>query len=479
MNWNPTLTDRQRVLLHTEPLLMLRHNWSLRDEECQRYDPLCLSMKLFDVVIDQSGFGNEVVRDTIQEQLTPLLEAIDAAAGVLPDAERHRRVVDRLIGGLLNDSQRGESFSIEYSDFDAKGIACRRNLSFKLLKEVHGYSGDIALQLSSEAINLFLNALDLDIESEQIANEAVVQFQLERGNFDKARAGAEAARGRSLQYEQKIQRVIEQTKRDIRQVDWRQDVHQMLLEANEHVELRLQHEEGILRSARGKLTSLADDDENRLSLVAVVRLIDDCRSRHLRLNKRLMCARGEFIEQQARQCFIYQPRMEPINLRDEVLAPLLSVAGSQASELVNGVAHAFIGPMMPRLLTLRDLVAWQLQPKRILTPGEAPLEEVEAVETNVEAQRFDDEVWDGCDKVIADLAGLTKLSTILDQLELEGCPAAVQDAVTLRLLENFDHEDELGGAPLSIEVAEVDGLRTARCAGDDLLIEATVSEVEE
>lgn len=457
---------------------MLRHNWSLRDEECQRYDPLCLSMKLFDIVIDHSGFGDEVVRDTVQDHLAPLLESIDAAAGIAPEPERHRRVVDRLIGDLLNDSQRGESFSIEYSDFDGNGLARRLTLSFKLLKEVHGYSGDVALQLSSEAINLFLNALDLDIESEQIANEAVVQFQLERGHFDKARAGAEAARGRSLQYEQKIQRVIEQTKRDIRQVDWRHEVHQTLIEANEHVELRLQHEEGILRSAREKLASLADNDENRPSLSAVVRLIDDCRSRHLRLNKRLMSARGEFIEQQTRQRFIDQLHVDPINLRDEVLAPLLLASGSEVSKLTNGVAHAFIGPVTPGMLSLRDLVVWQLQPKRVQTPGEAPLEEVDAVETNVEAQRFDDEVWDGCEKVIADLAGRTKLSAVLDQLELEGCPAAVQDAVTLRLLEHFDPEEEFDAADLRIELAEIDGLNTTRCAGDDLLIEVPLSEAE-
>ena len=57
------------------------------------------------------------------------------------------------------------------------------------------------MQLSSEAINLFLNALDLDIESAQEANEAVVRFQLERGKFDQARSFAENARGQSLRYD--------------------------------------------------------------------------------------------------------------------------------------------------------------------------------------------------------------------------------------------------------------------------------------
>src|SRR5690606_27015288 len=155
--------------------------------------------------------------------------------------------------------------------------------------------------------------------------------------------------------------------------------HQTLIEANEHVEPRLQHEEGILRSARDKLTSLADDDEIRPSLSAVVRLIDDCRSRHLRLNKRLMSARGEFIEQQSRQCFIDQLHLEPIHLRDEVLAPLLSAAESHASKLTNRVAHAFIGPVTPGMLSLRKLVLWQLQPQRSQMTGEATLEMIVAV----------------------------------------------------------------------------------------------------
>jgi hypothetical protein len=468
--WNPTLTDRQRVLLHTQPLLTMRHNWSLHEGEGQAYDPLCLSMKLFDVIIDQSGFGDEVTREMVFAELTPVLQAVDVAASIPTDPERYQRVVDRLLGALLNESKRGESFAVEYSDFDADGAASRRSFSFKLLKEVHGYSGEISLQLSSEAINLFLNALDLDIESEQIANEAVVQFQLERGNFDKARASAETARARSMQYEQKIHRIIEQTKRDIRQVDWRHDVHRTLLDANDHVEARLRIEEDILRSARSKLTSIADDHENRPSLSAVVRLIDECRSRHLRLNKRLMTARGEFIEQQSRQCYADDLRRELINLKDEVLSPILGLCGNQACRISESVGHAFIGPVSPRVLSLRELLEWQLQPKRLQMIGEAPIEEFEIVDTNVEEQRFDDEVLAGCDKVIASLDGKTRLSSLLHQLEEDGCPETVQDAVTLRILEHFDDEDDHSTMPLNVQVAEVDGLRATRCTGDDLLI---------
>src|SRR6266566_8679683 len=139
LRWNPTLTDRQRVLLHTHPLILMRHNWLIRYDVVNVYDPLCLAMKVFEVLIDQGGFGNEVTRDGIHRELTPILKALDAAAGAQSSGERHLRAVDRLLGGLMNDSQRGESFSIEYSDFDANGMANRRSFSFKLMREVHGY----------------------------------------------------------------------------------------------------------------------------------------------------------------------------------------------------------------------------------------------------------------------------------------------------------------------------------------------------
>lgn len=469
-HWNPTLTDRQRVMLHTQPLILMRYHWLTREGDGQTYDPLCLSMKLFDVIIDQSGFGNDVVRESVSRELVPLLRSIDASSGVDVDEARYTRVIDRLFGGLMNDSNRGESFTINYWDFDGDGKSSQLTFSFKLLREVHGYSGEIALELSSAAINLFLNALDLDIESEQIANEAVVQFQLERGNFDKARSSAETARARSMQYEQMIHRVVEQAKRDIRQVDLQNEVHVTLLDANEHVDVRLRIEDDIIRSARDKLDTIADDDENRHSLSEVARLMDDCRSRHLQLSKRLMTARGEFIEQQSRQCFVDTGFAEQVDMRDELLGPMLALPFCSALEFSEDAGHSLIGPTPPSVLSLRELVAWQLRPKREQSVGEAPMEEMELFETNADVHRLDDEVLADCRKVFVEVDGTIRLSELLDRLENDGCPSAVQDAVTLQILECFDPEDEESMAVVRVEFAEADGLNALRCAGDDLLV---------
>lgn len=471
--WNPTLTERQRVLLHTQPVMSMRSNWSTHPDDGQNYDPLCLTMKLFEVVIDQSGFGNDVVRESVTLALTPLLRAIDVSNRVATDEKRHHRVIDRLIGNLLNDSNRGESFSIPYTDFDSSGRSRQRALTFKLVREVHGYSGEIALELSPEAINLFLNALDLDIESEQIANEAVVQFQLDRGNFDKARSSAEAARARSVQYEQKLSRFIEQAKRDIRRVDWQNEVNEALVEANLHVDLRLRIEQDIIRSAREKLDALSDTDENSGSLAEVARLMDDCRSRHLRLNKRLMTARDEFIEQQSRQCFVESTISLPVNMRDELLSPLLELPVREVVDFTEEAGHSLTGPWTPTVLNLRRLVHWQLRPKREQNIGELELEEVELMDTETEHARFDDETFLQCDKVFSGLNRTTRLSELLQELSEDGCPEAVQDAVALQVLEQFAPDEELGMEGITVEIAGREKLNTGRCQGDDFLIEPT------
>ena len=425
----------------------------------------------FDVIIDQSGFGNEVVRQTVADALCPLLAALDRAADIAPNRERHQRVVERLLDALMNEAHHGHSFTVDYSEFDETGCAHRKTFAFKLLKEVHGYSGEIALQLSSEAINLFLNALDLDIESEQIANEAVVQYQLERGKYDKARASAENARGQSLRYEEKIQRIIAQTKRDIRQVKWREEVHEILVEALEHIRQRLKTEEGIIRSASEKLDALDDANQKRESIVSVVRLIKECRYRHLNLNKLLMSARGEFLEQQSRQCFLDASVAEVVNLRDDVLGQLLGLRSDQVCALSNEAVHTLLGPRVPAVLSLSDLVRWQLQPKRTVNLGEVPAEETDLVETGCDVHRFDEDVMRDADKVFAELDSRVRLSELLARLNDDGCPVLVQDAVVLQVLDYFDPEDEREAHALQVDLAVTNALATQRCHGDDLWIE--------
>ncbi len=465
------------MLLHAQPLMLMRHFWSTQGDDVA-YDPLCLSLKLFEVVIDQSGFGRDVTREAISRELVPLLHAMDAANSIAIDNTRHRRILDRLIGNLLNESNRGESFSIPYTDFDDDGVAVGKQLSFKLLREVHGYSGDIAIELSSVAINLFLNALDLDIESEQIASEAVVKFQMAQGHYEKARTSAEAARARSIQYEQQLHRFIDQAKRDIHRVDWQSEVHDAVVEANTHVDLRLRIEEDIIRCGREKLDLLVEDNGSSGSVAEVVRLIEDCRTRHLRLNRRLMTARDEFIQQQTRQCFLGGAAEITVNMRDDLLDVVLAMSVADSTEVMEQSGHALLGAVPPEVFNLRQLVAWQLQPRREQSAGSSQWGEVDLIEMDEEPSPFDEDVMADCEKVFHSIDHARRLSDLLSELEDDGVPLAVQDVVTLRALEQFgpDEDDDVS---VGVELAETGGLRTPRCSGDDMWLEPSLASEDE
>jgi hypothetical protein len=449
-------------------LVTLQQKWKLGVAEQAHYDALALSIKLFDSVIDGSGFGNEVTRETMLQSLQPLLMAFDEASELKHNERLHRQVVDRLISYLKNDANRGRAFEVEYADVDDNLGLERKILRFKLLKEMHGYSGEIVLQLSSEAINLFLNALDLDIESAQEANEAVVRFQLERGKFDQARAFAENARGQSLRYGEKIERIIGQTKRDIWQVDWRNEVHNLLVEAVDHVQNRQRIESEIIDSAQQKLAIAQLDDDHRHSIYDVIRLMRDCRHRHLDLNRQLMSARNHFFEQQTRQCFSESQAVTPINLRDDVLEPLLAMPQAKVLALGERTTPLVAGPRAPKIVSLHRLVAWQLQPLRIRSEGEVEVAELDLVDSGAEAKRFDDHVLHDSEKAFVELNGPTLLSDLVRQLDADGCPEDVQDAVVLRVLEQFDPED--GANEFEVSMHEPDGLAHYRMIGDDLLI---------
>ena len=103
VNWSTSLSSRQRVLLHAQPIMLMRHTWA-RDDDELRYDPLCLTMKLFDVIIDQSGFGNEVVRQTVGDALFPLLESLDQASQILPD--KPLAALDHVFGDVGSQRER-------------------------------------------------------------------------------------------------------------------------------------------------------------------------------------------------------------------------------------------------------------------------------------------------------------------------------------------------------------------------------------
>lgn len=475
--WSAQLTLRQRVLLHIEPILRLYRQPGTRDERHLRYDTLAVVMKVFDAIIDQSGFGSEVTSDSVAAAVRPVLQAIDNAEGEIADPALHDEVIERVMRELKNEPNRQEPFAVPYQAFDEQGRPEQRVLSFKLLIEQFGYRGDVTLRLSPEAINLFLNSFGLDVEDAQVANEAVVQAQLERGRFHEAAQSAQNARGQSLRYEAKVRWFVLQISRDIDRVDWRGEVNQLLGDALDHVQRRLRVEDDILRSAEEKLDNLPEEDPNRTALAEVSRLVKDCQRRHLQLHEQLMPARGEFLRQQARQVFTAMSIRAPIDLRDGVLRDALSLRSASAADALSRSAHTLVGPQTPALLSLKDLVLWQMMPKRAVGAGLMPLDSPELGSSSDQPEnRYPPGAPERAGQLLRSLLVPTRLSSLIAEREGTSADGLELDAIVLRTLSEFGGEpDHLG---VTIEPAERDALNHERHSGDDLWVLPPVREGE-
>ena len=402
-------------------------------------------MKVFDLVIDSAGLDREVDRSRVEQALGPLLLQMDTAAGMAPDLSRHEAMVDRVLGGLRNDVNRRRPFEEVYTDFESDLSAVRRKLEFRLLVDYFHPSGGTVLRLSNEAINLYLNALELDIEDAQAAAEAVVMSQLARGRFDEAVQSARNARWQSLRFADKVSAIIRETRRDVSRVDWREAVPKLLEEALIHLDTRLTVERSILTTADERLQLLDHGDATASAVVEVSRLIRDCRLRHVELHHQLMGARNVFLDEQARQSFSAVPLTLHPNLLADVLDPVLRLGRRDAMAVTDDVFPFFFGGQAPSLLSLSDLVAWLLRPRR-----ESPKMDVEVRETDLTAGGIDWSRFQPADRarieaMMGRLEGPVTLSALLERLRESGVSPTAMELTTLTALHAFapDHEESL------------------------------------
>ena len=346
---------RIRALLRTGPLHELEATKALRDGDWSPYDLRGLALVAIDTVIDHMGleFGAPAA------QVRRRLVALARLSAPERSADEAERVAEAVVAGLLNDRRRREAFAIRYSDWSGRAHR-RAEVVFKLLEEVEAPDGSIVLRATDEAVNLFVGALDRDIQDAQAAAEAILASQLRRGRIDQAVHTARAARLRSIQFAGQVRRVLDTTRHDIRQVDWSHDVPDLLAHALAHIDERLEVERHLVTTVR----DLVAAGDSGPSAVTLLELIEDCQVRHLELHALLLSARSTFLEEQERQRFTVSIDSRALELGEQLLQPLLAQPRGVARPVAERFLRAVSGPSAPRPVRLTDLVEVLLQPRR-------------------------------------------------------------------------------------------------------------------
>ena len=172
------------------------------------------------------------------------------------------------------------------------------------------------------------------------------------------------------------------------------------------------------------------------------------------------------MRQQARQAFVAVRLRESIDLRDSVLRDVLRLPQSVATEVLDDSAGAFLGPLRPTLLSMRELVHWQLMPKRQSSRGLIPVDEVELNQADANEARFSDDAVKTAADALTNLQEQVLLSELIGAREAAGYTDESIDAMVLQVVRTFgDENDSLG---CRVDIAETGGLRQARHYGDDL-----------
>jgi hypothetical protein len=311
-------------------------------------------------------------------------------------------------------------------------------------------------------VNLFVGALDRDIQDAQAAAEAVLASQLRRGRLDQAVHTGRAARLRSIQFAGRVRRVLDTTRHDIRQVDWSNDVPDLLEHALAHIDERLEVERHLIATVQDLVTS-ADAGPVAATLLD---LIEDCQIRHLELHALLLGARTTFLEEQERQRFAVGIDSRALELGEQLLQPLLAQPRRIARPVAERFLHAIAGPVPPRPVRLTDLVEVLLQPRRGGEDEDLTDDEPELIDLG-DDRRYPVDAWQIADEVFATVTrpGGRRLSELLDMARQRD-PASAE-LIALSALRAFAPE----GAPPTISAVD-DGRRLddPEFGGGDLLV---------
>jgi hypothetical protein len=465
--WTDDLTLVLRSVLHFHPFHLLKLNDGLRQsDEMRHYNALTIAVKILDAILENSGLESEHDRDSLTDAVTPVLTSMDAAAGVEPDSERHHRIVLHVLKLLRNDADQRRPFKVNFVRFDSHGNAVEVPLPVWLVRDAPHPTKRVIYELSPQAKNIFFGALELDIENQQVATQALLEYQLRKGKLEEARHLAERAERLSREYSARIRQIIHDAERDLDKVEWETEVPRVLTGAIEHLKLRLPVESSLIEQVETRLAEATVESQAQ-SLAAVRERLEACQHRHVSLHQVLIGVEKVFLDAQRRQKFNPRPPKFYPDLFADVLVPTLRASvATVESEATPGVAY-LLPARTPRVFSLTELVDWQLRPKRDAPPPDRVVLDPELQDIEQAMARYPKDIRDRAAHILTTQPAGTTLSDVLVAAEAQGVTAEVLEVIHYTFLHYFAPEPE-ERAPFRVERVKGKTIRSAHFYGDEL-----------
>jgi len=276
-------------------------------------------------------------------------------------AEEHRLVASRVLDKLIGDGE----VTRRYVDHNSAPPVVRE-FSFRLVYEQLSAAGTVHLRVSEEAINVLVDALDMDIADAQEAQEAWMRRLVERGMLDKARNAAVQSRLRSIQFLERVQSVVRDTIADITAHDWAGKVARDLEIYLAHVADRLSAERELREMVAERREGISDG-KARSEANELLAVLADCHSRHAELHAFLITTRARFRAAQDAAFAVAPGADVRYDLEADLVKVLLRAPVGVAAGWAETVFVRFLGPpraVAPSLAVVVDEV-WEAPADRV------------------------------------------------------------------------------------------------------------------
>jgi hypothetical protein len=407
------------------------------DFDHRGYDLAQLALRLIDyVVVNQASLDSSVSPAAVVDHLTQVTRRMHPT-----DPQRPWAKVARLVFGvMLNDGRPHEATWVEPAREDGDS-AEPEPFRYRLLRLADDNDGAI-VTATDQAIVLYLQALNIDLADRALALKLMVEIQMQAGEFDKALASARQATRTAQGLAAGLREKLEDTRRDIRSVDWHGEMPGWLT----GVLAQLAHQLDRDQQLRELAERASADPAARDACLAIDHEVRRGEDIWLRLERYVQRAIPVFLAAQETQRF--QPRglAAAIDLARDLLRPSIIDADEAFAMTVDRLAAGIFPPTTPAHWGLDELCPQLLRAPAIREQSDPELDQPGDL-----GDPLDDSIPDDIAACASDiLAAATDRPTRLSELITAARARANEVDDPRRLL------DVVWGAALYVFVAEAD-----------------------
>lgn len=283
----------------------------------ENIDTLFLSNYLFDLISDGMIFGDGVERNILIHDARVQIKIMDSSLSSKIASE----VVETILDFISNKKNGFKIFNMSYFDPIEKKNSSRK---FRLIAFKECDDGKWRYYLTKEGFTVYLSMLEMDSDMEIALNDFRIQKLLERERFSEAVSIAKVNMKRTVEHKQMLQILMRRIQRDVRQIDWKEDVESKLNNSQEHIQERIDEELKMAKIVREQIENGNLSSVNRKQLLILQETVSACQIAHQDLFQQLIPFHEQYLEFHSRTLNVSRSISQP-NFEEDLLYEYLSL----------------------------------------------------------------------------------------------------------------------------------------------------------